>query len=172
VNRFAEWLAQTPPSRMLQTHEWMVPAIQSAHIVAIGVVMASVLFLVLRVWDVSWRDQSMAQTYDRFGPWLWWGLALLLLTGIGMVVGEPARQLMALSFWLKMLLVAVGAAVARAFACALRRYGADWDAAMTSRAGVRFLAVLVLLLWCSVVVLGRLIAYDYVWGDWSKALKG
>jgi hypothetical protein len=29
------------------------------------------------------------------------------------------------------------------------------------------LAVLTLLVWFSIIVLGRLIAYDHVWGSWS-----
>jgi hypothetical protein len=36
---------------------------------------------------------------------------------------------------------------------------------------VKGLAVITFLVWVSVVVLGRLIAYDYVWGSWSMALK-
>jgi hypothetical protein len=172
VNRFAQWLSQTPPSRMLQTYEWMVPTIQSVHIVAIGVVLAAVLMLVLRIFGVAWRDHSVADTHARFGPWLTGGLVVLLLTGLAMIVGEPPRELLALSFWLKMLLVAVGAGLVAAFRRSLRRHGARWDTAAAHDGRTRVLAVLTLLVWCAAVVLGRLIAYDYVWGSWSAGLKG
>jgi len=36
-----------------------------------------------------------------------------------------------------------------------------------NRRSVRSLAVLTLLIWVGIVILGRLIAYDYVWGSWS-----
>jgi len=35
-----DWLAQTSLSLAIQTHEWVVPTVQSIHIVAIGIVMA------------------------------------------------------------------------------------------------------------------------------------
>ena len=40
----------------------------------------------------------------RFGPWLTAALVVLLATGIVMIIGEPARELLTLSFWLKMIL--------------------------------------------------------------------
>jgi hypothetical protein len=156
VQRFAGWLAQTSPSLAIQTNEWVIPTVQSIHIVAIGVVVGSVLMIALRILGYAGRDQTLAQTTSRFGPWALWGLAVLALTGVLMVVGEPARELLALSFWLKMALVIVATA-------------ATW---MLRRRSSRALAVLTLLIWASVVVLGRLIAYDYVWGSWSTALKG
>lgn len=172
VTRFAQWLSQTPPSRMLQTYEWMVPTIQSVHIAAIGIVLAAVLMLVARIFGLAWREQSVADTHARFGPWVSWGLLVLLITGAAMIVGEPMRELLTLSFWLKMLLVVVGAGIVTAFRLSLRARAADWDTTLAYQGPTRALAVLTLLLWCAVVVLGRLIAYDYVWGSWSSGLKG
>ena len=106
----------------------------------------------------------------RFGPWLTAALVVLLATGIVMIIGEPARELLTLSFWLKMILIAIGTAVAVAFQRAVRRHQEHWDAA-AGAAGVRALAVVTLLIWLGIVVLGRLIAYDTVWGSWSAWIK-
>jgi len=35
--------------------------------------------------------------------------------------------------------------------------------------GMRTLAILTFVSWVCVIVLGRLIAYDHVWGSWSPA---
>jgi hypothetical protein len=88
-----------------------------------------------------------------------------------MIVGEPARQLLALSFWLKMGLVVIGTAMAVIFQRSLRRHEAYWESVLINQSRVKGLAVATFLVWVSVVVLGRLIAYDYVWGSWSTALK-
>jgi len=69
-------------------------------------------------------------------------------------------------------LVTIGTVVALAFRQSLRRREAQWETVFVGQPGVKALAVVTLLIWISVVVLGRLIAYDYVWGSWSKALKG
>ena len=161
MHQFALWLASTPPSVFLQEHNaWAIPAIQSVHIVGIGLVMGSVLMIDLRILGLAWTDQTLGQTSGRFGPWLTGSLWLLLATGLLMVVGEPVRELVSFSFWLKMALVAVGTVAAVAFQRALRR---------EEGGSMKTLAVLTFLVWIAVIFLGRLIAYDHVWGSWSPA---
>jgi hypothetical protein len=171
VTAFAEWLSQTALSLAIQSHEWVIPSLQSVHIVAIGVVLGSVLMIDLRIIGWAGRDQSLAQTTARFGPWLSWALFVLLVTGAAMIVGEPARQLLALSFWLKMGLVGIGSLVALMFKRSLERHGDHWETVRLEQKNVRVLAAVTFLIWIAVVVLGRLIAYDYVWGSWSPQLK-
>jgi hypothetical protein len=170
MHRFVEWLSQTPLSLAIQTREWIIPTIQSVHIVAIAVVMGSVFMIELRIWGWAGRDQTMAETTARFGPWLMGALVVLLLTGAVMVVGEPERELLALSFWLKMILVAIGTIVAVTFQQSVRRRDRAGEPAIAARGSIGAAAVVVFLIWVGVIVLGRLIAYDYVWGSWS--LKG
>jgi hypothetical protein len=98
-------------------------------------------------------------------------LWLLLATGLLMVVGEPVRELVSFSFWLKMALVAIGALVAVAFQRALRRQEQHWEGTLVRRPAVKTMAVLTFLVWICVIFLGRLIAYDHVWGSWSPARR-
>src|SRR5688572_10613283 len=102
LHALVDWLMQTTASTVIQTNEWVIPTIQSIHIVAIGVVLGSVLMVTLRSLDLAGRDQSPSEIFARFDPWLVGALAVLLATGIVMIVGEPARQLLAVSFWMKM----------------------------------------------------------------------
>jgi hypothetical protein len=163
VLEFAQWLAGTSLSLGIQTRLWIIPTVQSVHIVAIGLVLVSVLMMNLRILGLSGRDQSSLETSRRFGPWLWSALSVLLVTGIVMVIGEPVRELLSFSFWFKMTLIVIGSAVAIVFQTALARDLATPGTALKS------LAVVTLFTWCGVVVLGRLIAYDHVWGAWSLA---
>ena len=155
MTAFAQWLSQTAISLAIQTHEWVIPTIQSIHIVAIGVVLASALMIELRILGWAGRDQTFAETRMRFGSSLGWALAVLLLTGALMVIGEPARELLAFSFWFKMALIIVGTACT----------------ALAERWHTRPFALLTLLIWAGVVILGRLIAYDHIWGAWSHSPK-
>jgi hypothetical protein len=172
VNRFAAWLAQTSVSLTIQNHEWVIPTIQSVHIVAIGVVLGSVFMIALRILGWAGGDQTLPQTTARFGPWLSWALVLLAVTGAVMIVGEPVRELLAFSFWVKMALVAAGTAAALLFKRALHRREGQSEAAFASEPRLKAMAVVTLLIWAGAVVFGRLIAYDHIWGSWSKALKG
>jgi hypothetical protein len=167
VNDFAQWLAGTQLSLAIQTHLWFIPTVQSIHIVCIGIVLASVFMIDLRIFGWAGRDQTLVQTTRRFGPWLWASLGVLLVTGALMVIGEPVRELMSLSFWLKMTLILGGIVIVTLFQFALRRNGRQWEEDRINRWTTKSLAILTLLVWCSIVVMGRLIAYDHVWGAWS-----
>jgi putative copper export protein len=125
----------------------------------------------LRVLGLAWADQSLQQTARRFGPWLTGALWLLLITGILMVIGEPVRELVTFSFWLKMALVACGALIAVAFQRSLRRDERRWEQTLVQRPSIRAMAILTLLIWVCIIVLGRLIAYDHIWGSWSPSEK-
>lgn len=167
MNQFAEWLSTTFLSVFIQNHNaWAIPAIQSIHIVGIGIVMGSVLMIDLRILGWAGRDQTLRQTADRFLPWLTGALYLMLATGILMVVGEPVRELITISFWVKMFLVAVGVVVAGMFQRKVQN-GGD----VLNGPGARVVAIVMFLVWVAIIVLGRLIAYDHVWGAWSPAKK-
>jgi hypothetical protein len=87
-----------------------------------------------------------------------------------MVVGEPVRELLSLSFWLKMAMILVGVGLAAGFQRTLRRTGdSDSERAFVELWKTKCLAAVTLLVWFGIVVLGRLIAYDFVWGRWSLA---
>jgi len=126
LTALTEWLSQTTISLAIQTHDWVIPTVQSVHIVAIGVVLTSVFMIDLRILGLAGRDQSLTETTGRFGPWLSGALCVLLATGVLMVIGEPARELLAFSFWLKMFLVAVGTVTAAVFQISLRRNEIEW----------------------------------------------
>ena len=105
--QFTDWLSQTWISLAIQTHEWIIPTVQSIHIVAIGLALMSAFMIAFRVLGWTAPDQTLADTTARFWPWLVGALIVLLVTGTLMVIGEPARELLAFSFWLKMALVVI-----------------------------------------------------------------
>jgi hypothetical protein len=133
--------------------------------------MSSVFMIDLRILGWAGREQTLRETTARFGPWLAAALIVLLATGVIMVIGEPARELLALSFWLKMALVLTGTVVALLFQRSLRRHEGLWETSRVHQGRIRSAAVLTFLIWVAVIVLGRLIAYDHVWGSWSMSPK-
>jgi Ca2+/Na+ antiporter len=172
VKQFAEWLSTTSPSVFIQNHNgWVIPTIQSIHIVGIGVVLGSAFMIYLRILGWAGLDQTLRQTTSRFGPWLTGGLYLMLVTGILMVIGEPVRELVTFSFWLKMFLVAVSTLIAAIFQISLRKHERRWEETLVRRRSIQGLAILTFLIWLCIIVLGRLIAYDHIWGPWSPATK-
>jgi hypothetical protein len=172
LNDFAVWLSTTLPSVFLQTHEaWMIPVIQSLHIIGIGLAVGSALMMTLRVLGWLGTDQTVPATQARFGPWLTGALCLLLASGGLLVVAEPVRELVTLSFWLKMAFVATLTALAVSFQRSVRRHEQRWEGTLARRPGVRLAAILVFVVLGCIILLGRLIAYDHIWGHLSPATK-
>jgi hypothetical protein len=172
LKQFAEWLSTTFLSVFIQNHNsWAIPAIQSIHIVGIAIVFGSVFMIDLRILGWAGMDQTLQQTTSRFGPWLTGALWLMLATGILMVIGEPVRELITFSFWLKMFLVSAGTIIAAGFRISLRKHNQQWEDILLKRGAIKWMAVLTFLIWACIIVLGRLIAYDHVWGAWSPAAR-
>jgi hypothetical protein len=172
MNDFAQWLSATFPSVFIQTHEgWMIPVIQSLHITGIGIAVGSALMMTLRLLGWVGTDQTLLQSQRRFGPWLTAALYLLLASGALLIVAEPVRELITFSFWLKMSCVAAMVVIFAAFQASVRKRGPQWEQILSKRRSVRLAAMLTFVLWACIIVLGRLIAYDHIWGHLSPATK-
>ena len=154
----SQWLASTSISVVIADQGWIIPMVQSVHILAIAIVMSSIGMLNLRLAGLIGRGQSVRQAAAQFFPWIWWALPVLLLTGIVMILGEPERELLNSYFRYKMLmLVAV-----LLLTLPLRRLLEDQpfrDLPVARRETVRAMALVSLLLWLSIVFCGRWIAY-------------
>ncbi len=168
MKEFGEWLAATGPSDWIRLQQaWLIPTVQSIHILALAIAFGSVFLISLRVLGLVGKDQTVRQVNRRFFPWLHAAMYVLLASGLVMLVGEPVRQLMAFSFWLKMSLLAVGLTTAIVFTNAVRRHETTWDEQLAQKGAVRAGAVVTILVWMGVIVCGRLIAYDHIWGSLS-----
>jgi hypothetical protein len=166
VHGFANWLESTAASQTVQSVSWVIPLLQSIHIVMIGVVFVSVLMIALRVLGRVRADQPFDVVWKRFAPWMWTGIAIMAATGLTLVVGEPVREFTALSFWIKMLLLVIGVSSTLLYGRTLRPAAAGAPAEFSTPA--KAASVFIVVLWLAVIFLGRAIAYDKeVWGSLS-----
>ena len=167
---FAEWLQATPLSVAIQSTLWVTPLLQTVHIVMIGIVFVSMLNVALRVLGRIRADEPLPAVWRRFAPWFWSALAVMAATGLVLAISEPIRQVTALSFWLKMSLLAIGVVSALSFGRAIAGAVAAGAANPTPSGRARVLAVATILLWIAIMFLGRWIAYDVeIWESWHLA---
>src|SRR5688572_10235994 len=134
----------------------------------IGIVFVSMLSVALRVLGKIRTEEPLAEVWHRFAPWFWAALGVMAGTGLVLAVGEPVRQATALSFWLKMSLLAIGIVSALYFGRTVAT--AAGAAEGVPSGGARFVAVATILLWVTIIFLGRSIAYDVeIWESWHLA---
>ena len=159
VAKFCDWLSVTPVSMLLQTVEWIIPTVQTVHILSIAIVMSSVIMVDLRLMGLMGHSQSISGMTRRFIPWVWWALVALLLSGAVLITAEPRRDLLNPVFQAKMALLVVAMIVTVVFQTTVRRNMEFWDLSPGKRTGAWITAVVSLLVWTAIVGCGRWIAY-------------
>lgn len=154
MNAFLDAVGRTPLSQLMQTVRWIIPLIQSTHILALSLVFVSAAVVDLRILGVAGRGQALENLTARFLPWVGWGVLVLLVTGLLLMVAEPHRALLNPFFELKMAaLVVVGGMT---WFIAARAGGGS---TLVQGGSAKALAVGSLILWLVIIALGRWIAY-------------
>jgi len=155
LNDLAFWLETTALSQWIVTNFWAIPAIQVFHISALAALFGSALMINLKVLGIGGSGASYADTAKRFVPWMNWGFVVLLISGLGLIVGEPIRELPNPIFWVKMILIVITLPISLLFNARVARVEAS--GALTG--SYKFGAALLIVLWCSIMFGGRWIAY-------------
>src|SRR5882762_11841499 len=94
LSEFCKWLAATSLSQTIQTTGWIIPSLQTIHILGVAVVFSSAILVDLRIWRLLERDEPLPEVARRFLPAIWPVLLILLITGSLLVAGEPRRSLL------------------------------------------------------------------------------
>ena len=158
LRAFGDWLYGTSLSTSIREVDWLIPAVQSVHILAIAILVGSTLVSDLRLAGVFATDETPAAVVRRYLPWMWGALLVLLLTGLTMVLAEPGRTITNAVFWTKMALVVTAFTLTLLF----RKPVLDQQFRLEHAAWARSakpLAWLSFGMWVAVIFCGRWIAY-------------
>ena len=105
LNEVCRTVDQTALSQAIQGALWVIPTIQTVHILAIAALMAAALLTNLRMAGWHGKDRAIADVVRPLQPVIWWALPVLLLSGAVLIIGEPARALKNASFQWKLVLI-------------------------------------------------------------------
>ena len=151
--------AVTEKINALSIHEtvrdvlWVVPAFQTLHILAVGVVFSGSLIIALRALGLAGTHWTLGRWHKRLSAWTGWALVALLLSGLVLILAEPERELLNSLFQIKMPLVIATTLLSFGIARRFDRNGGKVSI------GVKLGAVVIVLLWAVIMGLGRWIAY-------------
>lgn len=159
LSKLVEWLLSTQLSQAIQEIEWVVPTLQTIHILFIAVVLSAVAMIILRLLGLIGRSWTIRETAERFLPWIWTALFALVITGSLLLIGEPKRSLLNPVFQLKMAMLAAMIIVTAAFHRSIFRNQDAWDQPARIRPAARLIGGVSLLIWVCIIIAGRWIAY-------------
>jgi hypothetical protein len=152
IAEFSDWLSATPVSQYIQVTDGLIPALQTVHIICVAVAFTAALMVDLRVLGTGLKSESLKAVSDRFIPSIWVCIGILLITGALLIVAEPARTLSNPSFYLKL------TALFLAIVVTLWLKGFAQGSRPVTALPI-LVAIVSMLLWMTVIVSGRYIAY-------------
>ncbi len=155
---FSQWLAATSLSHTIQTVTWIIPTLQTIHILCVAIVFSSAVLVDLRIFRLFERDEPLREVTRRFLPPIWPVLLILLVTGSLLIIGEPRRSLVNTTFYLKMALLLVAVLLTAALQRMVLASPGVFEDRGRQMAG-RALATVSILVWCGILFAGRWIAY-------------
>lgn len=157
----SERIAGTSLSHIVAATGWVIPTLQTIHIVALAIVFSGGVLAALSTLGLIRVGWTPLQWHRRVWDWQWPCLIILAVSGSILIIGEPQRSLANPIFQIKMILLVAVLVVGGMNTQRLVRHqgggGATDGAAVDMPA--RMLAIAALLLWCAIIAAGRWIAY-------------
>ncbi len=157
--QLSQWVGSLPLSVAMRRITWLVPMLQTLHILSIGIVLSSVVMIDLRIWGASRSGTAIARS-ERFMPWMWTALAVATLTGIALMFGSP-RSWRDGAFVAKLYMMAAAAVATVALPMMLKRNDCGGKDA---GAPAQLVGTAALVLWLGATLAGR--------GRWIAGLLG
>jgi uncharacterized membrane protein len=157
--QLSQWVGSLPLSIMMRRITWLAPILQTLHILSTGIVLSSVVMIDMRVWGASRSGTALARS-ERFMPWMWIALAVVTLTGVGLMLASP-RSFRDGAFVAKLYLMAAAILATAALPVMLRRNacgGKDADVP------AQLVGIAALLFWLGATLAGR--------GRWIAGMLG
>jgi hypothetical protein len=152
-----ESLESSQFSALLRSELWGWPLVLTIHVLGTAVVIGFIIIISLRLLGLF--ETISYNSLNRLFPVVWVAIVVQVLTGLALWATKPTRYVVDTAFVLKCSLVVAGIVLTLYFYSAMKREAASWDAAGAAPArGIKFAAAS-LLVWCGVLVAGRLTAH-------------
>jgi hypothetical protein len=158
---FCEWLANTPGSLALHESLYAYPVIESIHVLTLCLFLGLAAMLDLRLVGIAMRQTPVSEVADRLLPWTVAGFVVMVISGALLFYGIPVRTYQNIFFRIKVILLILSGLNAFLFHSTVYRKVAEWNLLPVPPTRARIAGGLSLLFWASIVVAGRMIAYNW-----------
>ncbi|MFL2701692.1 MAG: hypothetical protein EVA52_00880 [Gammaproteobacteria bacterium] len=158
---FVVWLSETKWSIALHESLYLYPWIESTHVLSICLFFGTLLFVDLRLTDKVFNKLSVSEMNTKVLPLTIFGFLVMSITGLLLFYAIPVRNYQNIFFRIKMLLMAVAGINAFFFHRRMSREAKIWDKDSSIPRSMKNSAITSLVLWSSVIISGRMIAYNW-----------
>src|SRR5687767_13254739 len=128
----------------------------TTHVVFMCLFMGLIIMMDLRLVGLGNLRTAPAEIQRRLFPWQILGFVVVLISGVLLFYSKPLYYYGKGFFWTKLILMGLAGVNAAVIHFVTHRGGGAWDSGAAKAAGA-----MSLLLWASVLITGRLIAYEW-----------
>ena len=153
------WLERLPLSGVIAHGDWLFPAIESVHVLALTIVFGSIAMVDLRLINVSFKTRTVSELLEEMIPWTWSAFVVAAITGSLMFISAATRYYGLWPFKLKMVLLACAGLNMLIFNFIVSRDVGKWGQQRLTPVSARISGGASLLLWTSIIVCGRWIGF-------------
>ena len=154
-----QWLADTVIGTRIRESDNLFSAIETVHVLGIVVTAGTIAIVDLRMLGVLLNRLSLHAVAEPLIRITWLGFAMMASTGLLLFWSEADKLYFNLAFRLKMVLMLAAGVNQWQFHSTHDAHLASWSAPNIVPRQAKLGAILSLLLWSGIIVLGRAIAY-------------
>ena len=140
---------------------YVYPVIESIHVLTLCLFLGLAAMLDLRLLGITMRETPVSEMADRLLPWTIAGFVVMVISGAFLFYGIPVRTYQNIFFRIKVVLLVLSGVNAFVFHSTIYRKVAEWNLDTVPPIRARLAGGLSLLFWASIVVAGRMIAYNW-----------
>jgi hypothetical protein len=158
---FARWLGSTEGSIALHESNYMWLIVESLHVLFLCVFVGFTAAWDLRLLGIILRGMPVSEVYDSVRPWMMGGFIVMAITGGLLVYSNPVRNFQNIFFRVKVVLLVLAGINVFVFNSGVYRRIVQWDRTPVPPKRARIAGAVSLTLWGLIIVMGRLIAYNW-----------
>src|SRR5262249_14637259 len=157
--RFCEWLAATPGSIALHESSYMYLIVLSVHVLALCLFVGTAAIVDLRLLGLTMQTARVSEVMTRLLPWHSAGFFVMITSGSLLFYAAPLLRYQNIFFRAKMATLVLAGLNVLVFHKTVYRRVAEWDIDPVPPRMARMVGWLALVLWATLITLGRMIPY-------------
>jgi uncharacterized membrane protein len=139
----------------MRDSNWLFPAVEGVHIVALTMLLGAIALLDLRLYGVTMRNKPISKLARELAPWTLYSLIIILATGAMLFASEAVKVFSSGPFQIKMILLFS----AMLFQYTVYRKLTNAGETLASPRWGKLAATVSLILWFGIGWSGRFIAF-------------
>ncbi len=156
---FVQSIESSAVGEWMRNHVLAMPLVEAGHVLCIAVVFGTILVVDLRLLGLLDRQRAVTRVADEMLRLTWLAFAGAVLTGALYFAANAGTYWFNTAFRFKMLTIVLAGMNMAVFQLYTYKGVASWDSHGTTPRAARLAGALSILLWITVVVLGRVIGF-------------